>query len=115
MTARLCEVYRRAAGEIADALAAAVQSTRRVAAWNASGGPWIPEPPQIHEGARLPALGAGEAFWPPPDRIDAAALVPVEMMKFAEARAAEAKEAAEARAVWEEAARLHPQRRRVPV
>ena len=53
---RLLETYARAAGEIAEVLAEAVQSTRRVAAWNAqAAGPWIAEPPQLQRGVRLPA------------------------------------------------------------
>ena len=115
--AKLSETYQRAAREIADVLDAVVQVNRRVAGWNAqAAGSRIDGLPDLYRGVRLPAERAGEvAFWPPLDRIDPDALVPVEMAKFSEARAAEAKEAAEARAVWEKAARLHPQRRRVPV
>jgi hypothetical protein len=114
--ARLSEVYARAAAEIADVLDELVQANRRISAWNGTGGPIIDELPPVNKGVRLPPLGGpGEAsIWPPVQRIDAAALVPVEMMKFAAARGAEAKEAAEVRALWDEAARMHPQRRRLP-
>ena len=115
VAAKLSEVYRRAAAEVAGVLDEAVRTNRRVTAWNGTGGPWIAELPQLHRGVRLPALGAGEAFWPPADRLDAEAMIPAELIKLSEARAAAAKELAEARAAWEEAHRLHPQRRRVPV
>ena len=87
MTERLLETYARAAAEIAEVLAEAVQSTRRVAAWNASGvGPWIAEPPQLQRGVRLPPERVGEAaFWPPMEKLDVAAMIPAEMAKREEA------------------------------
>ncbi len=72
----------------------------------------------VSRGTRVPpwdpeAHKAGHMLWPPVERIDAAALVPVEMLKFGEARAKEAKEASAARAELEETNRSHPQRRKV--
>lgn len=115
--ARLEEIYARAAAEIADVLEEAVQVNRRIGGWNAQAlGGRIDGLADLYRGVRLPAERAGgEAYWPPADRLDAAAMVPAELMKLSEARAAAARELAEARAAWEEAARLHPQRRRVPV
>jgi hypothetical protein len=108
VSAKLSEVYARAAAEISDVLAAAVQSTRRVQTWNASGvGPWIAEPLQLHKGVRLPALGAGEAaYWPPLEKLDMTVLVPPEMAKREAAIAAEAAEATEIASRREEANRL---------
>ena len=107
VTARLLEVYQRAAAEIAEVLAAAVQSTRRVAAWNASGGPWIAEPPQLQRGVRLPPERVGEAaYWPPLQKLDVAAMISPEMAKHEEAIGAEAREATEIASRLEEANRL---------
>ena len=108
VTERLLEVYQRAAGEIAGVLAEAVQSTRRVAAWNASGvGPWIGEPPQFLRAVRLPPERVGEAaFWPPLERLDVAGMIPAEMAKREAAVAAEALEATPMASRLEEANRL---------
>jgi hypothetical protein len=114
---KLEETYARAAGEIANVLDEAVQVNRDIAAWNTqAAGSRIDELPPLHKGVRLPALRSGEAaFWPPVERLDTAAMVPEQLRLLAEARAKAAKESAEVRALWDRAARLNPQRRRVPV
>ena len=104
----MLETYARAAGEIAEVLAEAVTSTRRVAAWNAqAAGPWIAEPPQLARGVRLPPERVGEAaYWPPLDRLDVAAMVPAEMAKREAAIGAEARKATQIASRLEEANRL---------
>ena len=56
---------------------------------------------------RLPAERAGgEAFWPPAERLDAAAMVPAEMAKREAAIASEASEATKVGSALEEVNRL---------
>jgi hypothetical protein len=70
-------------------------------------GAWIAEPPQLQRGVRLPAERVGEAaFWPPPERLDVAAMVPPEMAKREAAIASEALEATQIASRLEEANRL---------
>jgi hypothetical protein len=62
---------------------------------------------------KLPAERVGEAaIWPPPDRLDVAAMVPAELVKRDEAISAEAKEAAEAWSQLERANQLQKGARR---